>query len=652
MKQQLKIAPDLALPLDTVMDKKAILAKTGAGKSTTAADYVEETLDAGVQVVVIDPKGDWWGLRSSADGKSAGYPVTVMGGLRGDIPLEAGAGKLMGEFFARNAVSAVLDLSDFTNAEMYRFAADFASAFYRAKRHNPTPMLLALAEADELVPEGVTKIHGPDLPRCIGAFTRIWKRGRFIGIGCLLETQRSADVGKKILSQTDILIAMRTTDPRDIAAIDAWLETQPDQEKRKEVKENLQSLPTGHGYVWAPERGIFQRVHFRRRRTFDAGETPKIGKAKLQPKILAKVDLQRLEGEMRTFVERAKESDPAALRARIRELEDALKRQPKLGTAPAGSAAARPQASAREVDRAAAAATRESEKKLRELAKAHEEECAALERLADQERDAKTEAIDALMRAQGSLFTDSEQLLDVAQRIGAHRGVKLAVRRLEKAREARREFVAAIPTPSVNAEPAARDRPVVRTKHASRTTAPPPSRARTRALAGESEDGAAVPVKAGARRMLQALAQYHPRTLSRVQVGFAAGIAASKGTGRDYFSALHRNGFIEYGPDGRVAITPAGLAHLGDDVPEQPATIDALQASWRAKLKAGAARMFDILVSTYPDGLTREQLEEKADIHGGTFRDYLSAIRRLELIEEKDRIIRASPELFELAGDA
>jgi len=44
--------------------------------------------------VVVDPKGDWWGIRSSADGKP--WPADViLGGEHGDVPLEVGGGELV-----------------------------------------------------------------------------------------------------------------------------------------------------------------------------------------------------------------------------------------------------------------------------------------------------------------------------------------------------------------------------------------------------------------------------------------------------------------------------------------------------------------------------------------------------------------------------
>jgi hypothetical protein len=56
---------------------------------------VEQLHHAGQQVVVVDPKGDWTGNLSSADGKAPGLPFVIIGGERGHVPLEATGGEVV-----------------------------------------------------------------------------------------------------------------------------------------------------------------------------------------------------------------------------------------------------------------------------------------------------------------------------------------------------------------------------------------------------------------------------------------------------------------------------------------------------------------------------------------------------------------------------
>jgi DNA helicase HerA-like ATPase len=59
--------PDAALSQHVIT-----LGKTGAGKSSTMRLLVEDLLDIDRPVCVIDPKGDWWGIKLNRSGVPAG----------------------------------------------------------------------------------------------------------------------------------------------------------------------------------------------------------------------------------------------------------------------------------------------------------------------------------------------------------------------------------------------------------------------------------------------------------------------------------------------------------------------------------------------------------------------------------------------------
>ncbi len=97
----LTLGPGLVLPVEAVTETFAILAKRGAGKTYTAAVLMEEMMGAGLPVVIVDPVGVWWGLRSSADGTAEGLPVVIFGGDHADLPLAETAGELLADLVAR-----------------------------------------------------------------------------------------------------------------------------------------------------------------------------------------------------------------------------------------------------------------------------------------------------------------------------------------------------------------------------------------------------------------------------------------------------------------------------------------------------------------------------------------------------------------------
>lgn len=311
----LRIASNLRLPLDAVTETFAILAKRGVGKTYTAAVMVEEMLNAGAHVVVADPIGVWWGLRASSDGKSPGLPIVIFGGDHGDVPLEVGAGELVADIVTQETVSVVLDLSRFRKGEQVRFMTDFSERLYHRNRD---PLHLVLDEADSFAPQRPMK--GQE--RMLGACEDLVRRGRARGIGVTLVTQRSAVLNKDVLTQAEVLIALRTIAPQDRKAIDEWIKVHGTETERDTLMRSLPSLPVGTAWFWSPGwLDIFTRVKVRKRTTFDSSATPKAGRRRSEPKRLAEVDLSKLRERISSTIERAKATDPRHLRLRIAELE-------------------------------------------------------------------------------------------------------------------------------------------------------------------------------------------------------------------------------------------------------------------------------------------------------------------------------------------
>jgi hypothetical protein len=324
----LRIAEDLALPVDVVTQPIAILARRGAGKTYTAAVLVEEVVRAKVPVVVLDPTGAWWGLRSSVDGEKPGLPVVIFGGDHGDVPLEPTAGRVIADVVLEHPGAYVVDLSGFeSKAAEQRFAGDFLERLYRGKKRETGPLLLVVDEADVFAPQR----PGPDQTRTLGALESIVRRGRIKGLGDLLISQRAAVLNKNVLTQTEVLVAMQTTGPQDRAAIDEWIAGNGSREDRDDVLTSLAALERGEAWVWSPAfLRMLRRVRIRRRTTFDSSRTPAAGETPSPaPEAFARVDLAALGERIRDTVEQAKANDPAELRRRIGELEGQLSEKPR-----------------------------------------------------------------------------------------------------------------------------------------------------------------------------------------------------------------------------------------------------------------------------------------------------------------------------------
>jgi hypothetical protein len=323
----LNIARGFTLPLGVVTEATAIVATRGAGKSSVGAVLVEEALDAGVQTVVVDWTGVFWGLRSSKDGDSPGLSIYVLGGPHGDVAIEASAGRFIADLVVDSGHSFVLDLSDFTKGQLRRFCADLLERLFDRKSRARTSMLLVIDEAHELAPQAPRGGFKGDGARLMGEMERTVSLGRSRGIGAVLITQRTQALNKAVLDLIETLMVMRMLSPRAVAAVREWISVKHEDDEQG-VLSSLPDLPTGTLWVWSPLRGILKRVIARRIRTFDSYRTPQPGEVFAEPRARKELDLDALGEQIRATVERTRAEDPRELHRRIKQLQEELARRP------------------------------------------------------------------------------------------------------------------------------------------------------------------------------------------------------------------------------------------------------------------------------------------------------------------------------------
>lgn len=321
-KAVLDISSELKLPLDYVTQTGAILARRGAGKTYTALKIAEEFARNGLPFVAVDPTGVMWGLRSSASGEQTGWPIIILGGEHGDLPLEPSSGRIIAEYVVNSGMSVVLDLSLFeTNEESDLFLFEFADRLYRYKAKHREPLHLLLDEADQFCPQQVK----PNQAAMLAAWEKIVRLGRSRGLGMTMITQRPAVLNKNVLTQIEVLFALQVTGPQDRKAILDWVSGNATKAEAAELIDSLASLHAGEGWIWSPGwLRVLVRVQISLRKTFDSSRTPEAGE-RLEPKKIAPVDLAELGTLMAATIERVEANDPVRLQARIRDLELELK---------------------------------------------------------------------------------------------------------------------------------------------------------------------------------------------------------------------------------------------------------------------------------------------------------------------------------------
>lgn len=591
----LLVAEGLELPLDFVTKTAAILAQRRKGKTYTASVVAEELVRCSMPFAALDPTGAWWGLRSSADGKSDGLPVVILGGSHGDLPLDRTSGRAVADLVVDHPGYYVVDLSLLESKSAEReFAAEFAERLYRRKMQPGLdfPLHLFVDEADMFVPQD--REAGDN--RMLGAFQSIVRRGGLHGLGCTLIGQRPALINKSVLTQLDVLVLLRLVAGNDQDYVDKnYISRAGSKETRAELMGSMASLGLGEAWVWEPgaEPALFERVRVRERRTFNSSATPKAGETRVLPSRVADVDLAAIKEKMLEAVARAEADDPKALHRRIRDLEAELTR---------------------------------SERRLPERVEVEkvvpvEVVPAAFIRMVNELEALVATASDTAKRLVAGVYDTPPEKLDSARPRAIYE---------EEAR--RRAGFDPKPAPD-----SARTRVTAPAPVSGKPDTParlpdtrPPSSARTRVTPPAADDlpgGAPLDI-------LKVLAQ-RGEPLTARRAGWLAGYSSRKSTVRNAVSALRKRRLIVDVGGGLIEATAAGeeaVAHLLDDLPTGPE----LRDHWLNQLGDSApGRILRVLLDR-PDLLVDNRsiaVEAGIDPNTSTFRNAMSQLRRQGLVE-------------------
>lgn len=573
--KNLKISKEISLPPDAVTQTIGIIGRKGAGKTYLATMVAEQMLDIKAQTIIVDPVGVWWGLRINADGKTKGKQIFVIGGDHGDIPLVPEAGKKVAQLLVEKGISAVVDVSSFGVSEHKRFCADFGEEFFQLKKKKRSPAMLMLEEAQLVVPQNIRLEEA----RMYSAFERIVRLGRNYGIGTTLITQRPQSVNKEVLSQVECLCVLQVTGPHERKALEYWVQ---EVGADRTLIGELPGLARGEGYVWSPQwLGIFKRVHFSKKTTFDASATPEVGKA-VQAASLSAVDVEKLKEDMAEVISQAEKDDPVALRRQIAELQKAAKTPVKGGF----------QQKFVESD----------------LKKALEPHLVAI----------------ATERNAWALTVESwENYVEMFREIVNN--ATIALRELDKKRPSKKPGATYTPKFSV---------PVVNTPRTmfvgthSVVVKPPIAE---KPQTNTPNEGISGPEQ----RILDAIAWQesigvdHPE---QTAVAFLAGYKVGGGAFNNPKGSLRKKGLIEYAGS-TLALTAEGrsMAH----VPEGELTTEALHEKVLARLDGPQQRILKPLLEAYPNGLSNEELAQASgyELGGGAFNNPKGRLKTLGLIE-------------------
>jgi hypothetical protein len=234
---------------DLVTHNTAILGILGIGKSMLAIELVERMIDAGVKAICLDLTNQYSTALASyidtakvtadlasleaigASGKDNVCQNVEDGGSQKEFA--AAVGRLIGQFMdARNPTKVMIvnpahfevwrqDSRQFNHtASMATLSpVEITHIFSQATLESAAALgmtdkarvCLVYEEAHSLVPEWNSAVADGDRSASNGSARSILQ-GRKYGLGCLLITQRTANVTKTILNQCSTIFAMRTFD--------------------------------------------------------------------------------------------------------------------------------------------------------------------------------------------------------------------------------------------------------------------------------------------------------------------------------------------------------------------------------------------------------------------------------------------------------
>ncbi len=594
------------LPEDVLKQHLVALGKTGSGKSSALRYIVEHLLDQKKRVCVLDPKGDWWGIKVAADGKGPGFPVVLFGDFKNasatDVPINERSGKQIAELVSDGNRPCVIGLGGWHQSSMTNFWIDFASTLF-AK--NAGELYLVGDEFHNFAPKG--KVLSPQAGMSLHWSNRLLSEGRGLGIVCLLASQRPQKVHNDTLTSCETLVGLRVVHAADRSAYKDWIDGNGDPEVGKQVLTSLAGLEKGEAWVWSPDVKFGpERLKFPMFKTFDSFAPPQLQK-RVSNKGWADVDLGAVKEKLAAVIKEHEANDPKTLKAEVIRLRADLAKAGK------GTPAA------------------EVKTKTVEKAVVTDAQIARLEKLYERAESRIQPAVTKIADTINPLLA---LLHDERAEIGNLLAAARAVMSIPKAAPVIPQRPVSIPRTPVNI---------------------PPKREKLHEAAEDSNGD--LRISKTQQRILDALAWYESLGTaepSLTQIGAVALIDPTGGHFSNTVGPLSSAGLIERG-NGSMRLTDDGRALA--KVPESATSIDEYHDVLRArvrKMKSAGGKtieMLDVIIGAGGEALTAEAIGQAVGIDhtGGHFSNMIGPLGTAGLIERRAGTVTPTDVLFPAA---
>lgn len=293
-----------------------IQASSGGGKSWALRRLIEQAFGK-IQIIVIDPEGEFATLREKFD--------FVLAGKGGDTPADARSAALLANRLLELEASSVCDLYEMNPGDRHRWVALFLDALVNAPKELWHPVLVIVDEAHVFCPE-----RGKGDSEARSAVLGLISRGRKRGFCAILATQRLAKLDKDAAAELlNVMVGRTILDvDRDRAAEAVGI--RKGKHEQENFHETVRALTPGEFFILGP---AFPNAVAADRLKVGEVETthPESGSAKAARKPATPENVKSLLPKLEDLPREAeaKQKTEAELRTEIRSLKGKLAQQPK-----------------------------------------------------------------------------------------------------------------------------------------------------------------------------------------------------------------------------------------------------------------------------------------------------------------------------------
>lgn len=232
MNKSIHLNKYVSINLPKLIESRLLVqANSGGGKSWAIRRIIEQSFGA-VQIIVIDPEGEFGNMRSKFD--------FVYVGKGGDAPAESRSAALLARRLLELKASAIIDLYELPPQERKHFVRLFCEALVNAPKELWHDALIIIDEAHVFAPEkGESEALGPVID--------LATRGRKRGYCVVLATQRLPKLNKDAAAECNNKLIGRASQDidRKRASEELGFTT-------KEQILSLRDLDPGEFYVFGP----------------------------------------------------------------------------------------------------------------------------------------------------------------------------------------------------------------------------------------------------------------------------------------------------------------------------------------------------------------------------------------------------------------